>query len=121
MPIRIELGDERFVALDVSARYKGNREYFKLLLKILKHPDTASSFMAYLLSRDITNWCPRDVPNTRMKQELIEASMPNPQRFLLDYIDIYWPEEAETFGRFPVKNSMKYMCNGAKIMVSQKC
>ena len=95
MPIRIELGDERFVALDVSARYKGNREYFASLLKILNCPNTANSFMAYLLSRNIENWSPRDVPNTRMKQELIEASMPNPQRFILEYINTYWPENTE--------------------------
>ena len=46
MPIRIELGDERFVALDVSTRYKGNRKYFTELLKIIEQPETASSFMA---------------------------------------------------------------------------
>ena len=89
MPIRIELGDERFVALDVSARYKGNRKYFTELARLTEHPDTASSFMAWLLSRNITDWNPRDVPNTKMKQDLIEASMPNPQHFMLEYIDIY--------------------------------
>ena len=50
MPIRIEMGDERFVALNVSAKYKGNQEYFGSLVKILENPDTASSFMSYLLS-----------------------------------------------------------------------
>ena len=95
MPIRIELGDERFVALDVSARYKGNRKYFTELFRLTEHPDTASSFMAWLLSRNIADWNPRDVLNTKMKQELIEASMPNPQRFMLEYIDRYWPEHSD--------------------------
>ena len=103
MPIRIELGDERFVALDVSAKYKGNRKYFSELLRLLKRPDSASSFMAYLLSRDITGWCPRDVPNTRMKQELMEASMPNPQRFLLDYMDTDWLETDENIREISCK------------------
>ena len=102
MPIRIELGDERYVALDVSPRYKGNRKYFTELLRLTEQPETASSFMAWLLSRNIADWNPRDVPNTKMKQELIEASMPNPQCFMLEYMDTYWPaENAETTREIP--------------------
>ncbi|GET51876.1 poxvirus D5 protein [Rhizophagus irregularis DAOM 181602=DAOM 197198] len=74
MPIRIEMGDERFVALNVSAKYKGNREYFGSLVKVLENPDTASSFMSYLLSRDLTGFNPRSIPDTQMKRELIEAT-----------------------------------------------
>jgi phage/plasmid-associated DNA primase len=101
MPIRIELGDERYIALDVSARYKGNRDYFTSLVRLLNHPNTASSFMAWLLSRNIDDWNPRDLPNTKMKQDLIEASMPNPQRFMLEYVDTYWPENAEPTQEIP--------------------
>ncbi|GET54087.1 poxvirus D5 protein [Rhizophagus irregularis DAOM 181602=DAOM 197198] len=75
MPIRIEMGDERFVALNVSAKYKGNREYFGSLVKVLENPDTASSFMSYLLSRDLTSFNPRSIPDTQMKRELIEATL----------------------------------------------
>jgi len=59
--------------------------------------------MAWLLSRNITDWNPRDVPNTKMKQDLIEASMPNPQRFMLEYIDIYWPENGENIREISCK------------------
>jgi hypothetical protein len=58
VPIRIELGDERFVVLDVSDKYKGNRKYFNALLQILENPETPDAFMAYLLSRDLTNFNP---------------------------------------------------------------
>ncbi|GET54126.1 poxvirus D5 protein [Rhizophagus irregularis DAOM 181602=DAOM 197198] len=75
MPIRIEMGDERFVALNVSAKYKGNREYFGSLVKVLENPDTASSFMSYLLSQDLTSFNPRSIPDTQMKRELIEATL----------------------------------------------
>ncbi|CAB4443500.1 unnamed protein product [Rhizophagus irregularis] len=95
MPIRIEMGDERFVALNVSAKYKGNREYFGSLIKVLENPDTAGSFMSYLLSRDLTSFNPRTIPDTRMKQELIEASIPNPQRFLQYYLEIMWPDNCD--------------------------
>ncbi|CAB4437257.1 unnamed protein product [Rhizophagus irregularis] len=95
MPIRIEMGDERYVALNVSAKYKGNREYFGSLIKVLENPDTAGSFMSYLLSRDLTSFNSRTIPDTRMKQELIEASIPNPQRFLQYYLEIMWPDNCD--------------------------
>ncbi|GBC53069.2 hypothetical protein GLOIN_2v1877063 [Rhizophagus irregularis DAOM 181602=DAOM 197198] len=69
------MGDERFIALNVSAKYKGNREYFSFLVKVLENPDTASSFMSYLLSRDLTSFNPRSIPDTQMKRELIEATL----------------------------------------------
>ncbi|GET56823.1 poxvirus D5 protein [Rhizophagus irregularis DAOM 181602=DAOM 197198] len=96
MPIRIEMGDERFVALNVSAKYKGNREYFGSLVKVLENPDTASSFMSYLLSRDLTGFNPRSIPDTQMKRELIEASIPNPQRFIQYYLEMMWPDNCDT-------------------------
>ncbi|GET50431.1 poxvirus D5 protein [Rhizophagus irregularis DAOM 181602=DAOM 197198] len=96
MPIRIEMGDERFVALNVSAKYKGNREYFSSLVKVLENPDTASSFMSYLLSRDLTGFNPRSIPDTQMKRELIEASIPNPQRFIQYYLEMMWPDNCDT-------------------------
>ncbi|CAB4437318.1 unnamed protein product [Rhizophagus irregularis] len=95
MPIRIEMGDERYVALDVLAKYKGNREYFGFLIKVLENLDTAGSFMSYLLSRDLTSFNPRTIPDTRMKQELIETSIPNPQRFLQYYLEIMWPDNCD--------------------------
>ncbi|PKB93430.1 hypothetical protein RhiirA5_405004, partial [Rhizophagus irregularis] len=96
MPIRIEMGDERFVALNVSAKYKGNREYFGSLVKVLENLDTASSFMSYLLSRDLTGFNPRSIPDTQMKRELIEASIPNPQRFIQYYLEMMWPDNCDT-------------------------
>ncbi|CAB4445841.1 unnamed protein product [Rhizophagus irregularis] len=95
MPIRIEMGDERFVALNVSAKYKGNREYFGSLIKVLENLDTAGSFMSYLLSRDLTSFNSRTIPDTQMKQELIEASIPNPQRFIQYYLEMMWPDNCD--------------------------
>src|SRR5438309_673300 len=51
--------------------------------------------MAWILSPNIADCNPRDVPNTKMKQDLIEASMPTPQRFMLEYVDRYWPEHGD--------------------------
>ena len=48
--------------------------YFKRLAKILEHPDAPSELLLcliYLLSLDISDWSPQDIPSTRMKTEII--------------------------------------------------
>ena len=86
-PIRVEKGDGRIVCLDVSSRCKGNFDYFGRLAKILEHPDTAGSFMSYLLTQDLTGWIPeKNIPTTKMKTEMMRDQLPNPIRFIIDYI-----------------------------------
>jgi len=62
-PLRIEIGDRRIVCFDVSSRCKGNTVYFKRLAKVLEHPDTPNVVMSYLLSLDISDWSPDQLPN----------------------------------------------------------
>ncbi|CAG8724958.1 19927_t:CDS:2 [Rhizophagus irregularis] len=69
MPIRIEMGDERFVALNVSAKYKNNQEYFSSLVKVLE---------------------------IQIQPELIKASIPNPQRFIQYYLEMMCPNNCDT-------------------------
>ena len=84
-PLRVEMGDGRIVCLDVSSQCKGNMRYFKQLGKILEHPNTPSNFMSYLLKRDLSNWIPQDIPNTKMKVETMRGHLPNPIRFIFHY------------------------------------
>ncbi|PKK74094.1 hypothetical protein RhiirC2_775201 [Rhizophagus irregularis] len=51
--------------------------------------------MSYLLSRDLTIFNPRSIPDTQMKQKLIEASIPNPQRFIQYYLEMMWPDNCD--------------------------
>ncbi|GBC27127.2 integrase [Rhizophagus irregularis DAOM 181602=DAOM 197198] len=72
------------------------KRILRSLVKVLENPDTASSFMSYLLSRDLTGFNPRSIPDTQMKRELIEASIPNPQRFIQYYLEMMWPDNCDT-------------------------
>ena len=90
-PLRIEMGDRRIVCFDVSSRCKGNMAYFKNLAKVLKHPDAPNVVMAYLLSLDISDWNPQDIPATKMKTDIILEHLPNPKRFIIDHISS-WSE-----------------------------
>ena len=70
-PIKIDIEDSRVVCYDVSSRCRGNTAYFKRLWNILNHPDTSEVVMKYLLSRDISDFEPQEIPPTKMKKEIM--------------------------------------------------
>ncbi|CAG8625427.1 10153_t:CDS:2, partial [Scutellospora calospora] len=90
-PLQIEMGDHHIVCFDVSSRCKGNMVYFKNLAKVLEHPDIPNVVMAYLLSLDISDWNPQDIPATKMKTDIMLEHLPNSKRFIIDHISS-WPE-----------------------------
>ena len=85
-PLKIDAGDARIVCFDVSARCRGNIPYFKRLAKILEHPEAPGIVMSYLLNRDLSNWDPQVIPNTKMKTDTILEHLSNPTRFIIDHI-----------------------------------
>ncbi len=91
-PLKIDIGDFRIVCFEVSARCKDNIPYFDRLGEILDHPDAPGAVMAYLLSRDLSNWSPGKIPATKMKIETMREQLPNPIRFIIDYI-FSWSED----------------------------
>jgi hypothetical protein len=85
-PLRIEIGDHRIVCFDVSSQYKDDKTYFRHLGRVLEHPDAPSVVMAYLLSLDLSDWSPQEIPSTKMKVETMRDQLPNPVRFIIDFI-----------------------------------
>ncbi|CAG8549884.1 16032_t:CDS:2, partial [Cetraspora pellucida] len=94
-PLRIEMGDGHIVCLDVSPRCKGNMEYFKRLGKILDNPNTPGVFMNYLLKRDLSDWIPQNIPNTKMRADTMRDQLPNPIRFIINYISLWSVERID--------------------------
>ena len=114
--LKIDIGDSRIVCFDVSACCRGNIPYFDRLGEILDHPDAPGVVMSYLLSRNLTNWSPGKIPTTKMKIETMRRQLPNPIRFIIDYI-LPWPENC--INRFTCKKVYQdYLewceCNGEK-------
>ncbi|EXX53048.1 hypothetical protein RirG_247620 [Rhizophagus irregularis DAOM 197198w] len=114
--LKIDIGDSRIVCFDVSACCRGNIPYFDRLGEILDHPDAPEVVMSYLLSRNLTNWSPGKIPITKMKIETMRRQLPNPIRFIIDYI-LPWPENC--INRFSCKKVYQdYLewceCNGEK-------
>lgn len=85
-PLRIEIGDRCIVCFDVSSQYKDDKTYFRPLGRVLKHPDAPSVVMAYLLSLDLSDWSPQEIPFTKMKVEMMRDQLPNPVRFIINFI-----------------------------------
>jgi hypothetical protein len=75
--MRVEAGERRFLALDVSGRYAGaetaeSRRYFEKLLALGRN-GRASSVAHFLYSRDISSFRPRCLPQSAatMQQKLL--------------------------------------------------
>uniref|UniRef100_U9T848 NrS-1 polymerase-like helicase domain-containing protein n=1 Tax=Rhizophagus irregularis (strain DAOM 181602 / DAOM 197198 / MUCL 43194) TaxID=747089 RepID=U9T848_RHIID len=61
-PLKIDIGDSHVVCFDVSSRCRGNTVYFKQLGKVLDDPDAPGVVMRYLLSRDLSDFEPQEIP-----------------------------------------------------------
>ena len=77
-PLKIDIGDSRVVCFDVSSRCRGNTVYFKRLGKVLDHPDAPGVVMRCLLSRDLSDFEPQEIPVTKMKIKTMRDQLLNP-------------------------------------------
>ena len=71
-PLKIDIGDSYVVCFDVSSQCRGNTAYFKRLEKVLDHPDMPGVVMRYLLSRDLSDFEPQEIPTTKMKKDIMQ-------------------------------------------------
>ena len=93
--LKIDIGDFCVVCFDVSSRYRGNTAYFKRLGKVLDHPDAPEVVMRYLLSRNLSDFEPQEIPTTKMKKDIMRDQLPTSIRFIIDYISS-WSENKVT-------------------------
>ena len=85
-PIKIDIGDSRVVCFDVSPCCRENTKYFKRLGNILDHSDVPGVVMKYLLSLDISDFDPQEIPATKMKSDIMCNQLYNPIRFIINHI-----------------------------------
>ncbi|EXX64423.1 hypothetical protein RirG_142890 [Rhizophagus irregularis DAOM 197198w] len=87
-PIKIDIENSCVVCFEVSARYRSNIPYFDQLGEILDHPDVSGMVMTYFLNLDLSKFSPGKIPNTKMKVETMRNHLPNPIRFIINYISL---------------------------------
>ncbi|KAI5540832.1 hypothetical protein TVAGG3_0043110 [Trichomonas vaginalis G3] len=72
-PVKIEVGDRRYVVLRVNGKYKGQFDYFKNLMDSCTK-EFYDNLLTYFINYDLSSFNVRIIPMTEAKQDLIELS-----------------------------------------------
>jgi hypothetical protein len=86
-PVRISRTDRRFVVIEVSPKRVGDIDYFTQLHKIIEKPETACSFMHYLMNYDLKGWNVTKIPETQIRRNLKRTQLPSTVRYILEIYD----------------------------------
>src|SRR5437764_5597604 len=84
--IKIDIEDFCVVCYDISSRCRSNTAYFKRLQNVFNHSDAPEVVMKYLLSRDISDFEPQEIPATKMKSDIMRDQLPTSIRFIINSI-----------------------------------
>lgn len=84
--VKVEHGDRRYVVFETSNKLKGNFKWFNDYREWLKNGGYAA-IMHYLMNRDITNFDPNVIPQTKEKTDLMLKSADLPVKFLVDLLN----------------------------------
>jgi putative DNA primase/helicase len=63
--VSIEKDERRYLYLEVSEDRKQNHDYFEALRQVIDNPKFTGQLLQFLLERDISNFNPRRVPQTK--------------------------------------------------------
>ena len=107
-PVRVEKSDCHHLCLKVSNHRVGDRAYWNKLLAAAKDPKAPGAFLAWLMSVDLSNFNPANVPSTQTKRELIMAGLLSSERFLQDILAEARLEEENTGDHFQEPCAMLY-------------
>lgn len=72
-PVKIEVGDRRYVVLSVNGKYKGNFKYFEQLMNSCT-TEFYDNLLTYFMKYDLSTFNVRLIPTTEAKEDLIEVS-----------------------------------------------
>jgi hypothetical protein len=100
-PVDIEAGDRRHMLSDASNKHCKDFPYFEKMAQTLGSYAGASSVMSYLMSVDIENFRPGEMPKTALKDACAANSLPPPGKFWLDKLEAATKEEAEAEQTWP--------------------
>jgi hypothetical protein len=84
--VSADIDDRRFVFLDVSDSKACDDMYFEAIWKELKNGGY-EALMHALMERDISDWSPRQRPDTGFGQDVIEYSMSTDKQFWFEVLD----------------------------------
>ena len=104
----LEKYDHRFVALMISSKMVGNREYFNKLVKISKDPVALQHLFTFLLHYEDETINLRDLPKTQYWRDLIYQTLPSEEKWLMKYIQHCEKSDKYTFHSNNEKNNYTF-------------
>lgn len=89
IPVVLSETDRRYVLLKASSEKRGDFAFWKRIHEELVKPETLSAYHAYLLSRDISTFCPfADRPITDYYKDVKQSFVPYHAKFFQRQIDL---------------------------------
>ncbi|KAH7832480.1 putative Poxvirus D5 protein [Monocercomonoides exilis] len=73
-PVKIEIGDRKYVVCDCNSKYKNNLTLFKDFTNSF-YDEFYEQLLCYFLSKDLSNFNIRAIPTTEAKEDIIAASL----------------------------------------------
>ncbi|KAA6373696.1 MAG: hypothetical protein EZS28_030775, partial [Streblomastix strix] len=73
-PLKIENSDRRYVACECSPVHRGDLAYFTTLCNSFDD-DFYNNLFTFFMTRDISQFNPRNIPMTQAKKDIIKASI----------------------------------------------
>jgi hypothetical protein len=80
--VYVEASDCQYVVIGCSEHRIGDFDYFTEL-KCMQMPKNANLLLTWLISRDISHWNPRQIPDTELRHELKMRALDLPVQFLI--------------------------------------
>ena len=87
VPLKVDSSDRRYACIRASNAKCGDLDYFKELTRICRDPQTALHFYKYLLSLDLSEWNPRNIPMTDEKREMMDVVIEPEWRYMQELIE----------------------------------
>ena len=85
-PVKIEMGDRRYVVMSCNGVHKNDFDYWEALNKSFT-PEFYAHLLTFFMKRDISKFNPRKIPMTEAKQDIIEASRSALDVWICDHYD----------------------------------
>lgn len=87
VPVVTSDDERRFCFVQTSDKHRGDRAFWNETYEGFKHPEFSSALLYYLMNRDLTNFKPRDFPETEYGKSVKQAFIPIHAQYFRNYIE----------------------------------
>lgn len=82
-PVKITPNDRRYCCIDGNSVFIGKHDYWNMCYKEILTPENGADFYNYLMTIDISQSHPKNIPMTKARREMKIDSQPPPIKYLI--------------------------------------